>query len=339
MAKRRDIDDEETVMECARTIIDPDRLKMLYLLTVADSLSTGPNAWNTWTSSLLRDLFFKVLEILENGDIVSSRKEKSIQNKKDKILSSDHGLDLSDEALIQLIDSMSPRYLLSMHEKKILEHIALYQSKGADDFALKVRKVNQSSNRNAAICGNDKPGFFSRVAGVFTLNDFDILDAQIFSWGKKLAFDLFTIKPFYDLTREDERWSRVKNDLASSLNGQLDLAEALKNKAVSPLFKANPRVTGEEIRVEIDNKSSSFFTIIDVYAYDFPGLLYALTNAIYECNLDIVYAKIATHVEQVIDIFYVRSLLGGKVDDPEEMESIRNSILDAIHRSDRFRAE
>jgi [protein-PII] uridylyltransferase len=75
MAKRRDIDDEETVMECARTIIDPDRLKMLYPLTVADSLSTGPNAWNTWTSSLLRDLFFKVLEILENGDIVSSRKE------------------------------------------------------------------------------------------------------------------------------------------------------------------------------------------------------------------------------------------------------------------------
>jgi [protein-PII] uridylyltransferase len=336
VAKRRDIDDEETVMVCARTIKDADRLKMLYLLTVADSLSTGPNAWNVWTSSLLRDLFFKVLEILETGELVSNRKEKSIQHKKDKILASDHGLTMTNDDLGALIDSMSPRYILTTPEKKVIEHIMLYESKGDLEFALKVRKVNQSSNRSAAICGTDKPGFFSRVAGVFTLNDFDILDAQIFSWGKKTAFDLFTIKPFYDLTREDERWARVKHDLSSVLTGELDLAEALKNKAASPLFKANLRVSEEEVRVDIDNKSSSFFTIIDVYAYDYPGLLYALTNALYQCDLDIVYAKIATHVEQVVDIFYVRSLYGGKVDSPEEMETITQAILNAISQSDRI---
>jgi [protein-PII] uridylyltransferase len=32
-------------------------LKMLYLLTVADSMATGPKAWNDWTSSLLSNLF------------------------------------------------------------------------------------------------------------------------------------------------------------------------------------------------------------------------------------------------------------------------------------------
>jgi [protein-PII] uridylyltransferase len=330
VAKRRDIDDEETVMSCARTIKDPDRLKMLYLLTVADSVSTGPNAWNSWTSSLLRDLFFKVLEILESGDQVSTRKEKSIQNKTERILACDHKLSMSQEELAALMESMSPRYLLSMSEKKIIEHIALYESRGDAEFVLKVRKMNQSNSRSAAICGLDKPGFFSKIAGVFTLNDFDILDAQIFSWGKKTAFDLFTIKPFYDLTREDERWSKVRSDLSEVLNGTLDLSKALKNKTIQPVFKSNLRVAGQEDLVEIDNKSSSFFTIIEVFTYDYPGLLFNLTNTLYKAGLDIVYSKIATHVEQVVDIFYVRNCLGGKVDGEEFLGTLKQELYAAI---------
>lgn len=330
VAKRRDIDDEETVMACARTIIDADRLKMLYLLTVADSVSTGPNAWNKWTEGLLRDLFFKVLEILEAGDQVSTRKEKSIQNKKEKILASDHKLSMGQEELSDLIESMSPRYLLSIPEKKIIEHITLYESKGDSEFVLKVRKMNQSTNRSAAICGLDKPGFFSKVAGVFTLNDFDILDAQIFSWGRRTAFDLFTIKPFYDLSREDERWARVRTDLDCVLKGTLDLSEALINKTSNPVFKKSLPVSDQKDLVEVDNKSSSFFTIIEVFTYDYPGLLYTLTNTLYKAGLDIVYAKIATHVEQVVDIFYVRNLYGGKVDDEGLLKDIEQSLLDAI---------
>lgn len=333
VAKRRDIDDEETVMACARTIKDADRLKMLYLLTVADSLSTGPNAWNTWTASLLRDLFFKVLEILETGDLVSNRKEKSIQHKKEKILAGDHKLSLSPADLNDLIEGMPPRYLLCTPEKRIIEHIGLYESRQGHDFALKVRKIQQSNTRCAAICATDRPGFFSKVAGVFTLNDFDILDAQIFSWGNQTALDLFTIKPFYDLSREEERWARVKNDLDRVLNDKLDLEEALKTKPLSPLFKKTFRALGKSDRVDIDNKSSSFFTIIEVYSYDFPGLLYAVTNALSQCGLDIVYAKIATHVEQVVDIFYVKSLYGGKVDDPEQIRTIRKAILTAVSQS------
>lgn len=333
VAKRRDIDDEETVMACARMIKDADRLKMLYLLTVADSRSTGPNAWNTWTSSLLRDLFFKVLEILETGDLVSHRKEKSIQNKKEKVILSEHKLAMGPEELGTLIDSMSTRYLLTIPEKKIIEHVALYELKGDDPFALKVRKVQQSDNRSAVVCGPDKPGFFSSLAGVFTLNDFDILDAQIFSWGKHTALDLFTIKPFYDTDREEERWQRVKKDLTRVLTGEMDLAKLLSEKPLSPLFKRTVWAGDKANRVEIDNKSSGFFSIIEVYTYDFPGLLYTVTSALHRCHLDIVYAKIATHVEQVVDTFYVKSFYGGKVDSPDQIKDIRKAILESISQS------
>ena len=77
----------------------------------------------------------------------------------------------------------------------------------------------------------------------------------------------------------------------------------------------------------VDNEGSSFFTIIEVFAYDFPGLLYLITDAIARCGLDIRVAKIATKVDQVVDVFYVRDESNGKVDDKARVEKIRSEIL------------
>ena len=48
-------------------------MKMLYLLTVADSISTGPAAWNSWTAALLRDFFLKILNVLEKGELAQRK--------------------------------------------------------------------------------------------------------------------------------------------------------------------------------------------------------------------------------------------------------------------------
>jgi [protein-PII] uridylyltransferase len=81
-ATRRDIHDEETAIFCARKIRDVGRLKMLYLLTVADSISTGPMAWNDWTATLLRDFFLKVLNVLENGELATEEAIRVIEQKR-----------------------------------------------------------------------------------------------------------------------------------------------------------------------------------------------------------------------------------------------------------------
>ena len=56
---------------------------MLYLLTVADSMATGPKAWSTWTSALLRDLFLRVLSILEKGELATREAVETIEKKKE----------------------------------------------------------------------------------------------------------------------------------------------------------------------------------------------------------------------------------------------------------------
>jgi [protein-PII] uridylyltransferase len=83
-------------------------------------------------------------------------------------------------------------------------------------------------------------------------------------------------------------------------------------------------------RVKVDNTESSFFTIIEVFSDDFPGLLFWVTDAIYRLQLDIWVAKIATKVDQILDVFYVRDFDGQKVDLPEQVQTIQKTILDTL---------
>ncbi len=81
---------------------------------------------------------------------------------------------------------------------------------------------------------------------------------------------------------------------------------------------------------QLDNHSSNKFTIIDVFAYDRPGLLYSITLAIYKLGLSVIIAKIATHFDQVVDVFYVVDMDGKKLQDGHQLKMIRDELQDKI---------
>ena len=65
--------------------------------------------------------------------------------------------------------------------------------------------------------------------------------------------------------------------------------------------------------VRLNNTLSTQFTVLEVACRDRPGLLYDLTRAISQLNLNIQSAYIATFGEKVSDAFYVTDLRGAKV--------------------------
>jgi [protein-PII] uridylyltransferase len=164
------------------------------------------------------------------------------------------------------------------------------------------------------------------MAGVFTLNNINILDVQVFTWRNRTALDIFEVTPPPDLIFEDEKWQRAEENLKAALAGKLDIAVALQPRLEAAAV-AKPRTVKRPHRVRIDNTSSSFFTIIEVFTYDFPGLLYSISDGLFRCELDIWVAKIATKVDQVVDVFYVRDLSGQKVDAPERVSDIKEALL------------
>ncbi|RLC32075.1 MAG: [protein-PII] uridylyltransferase [Deltaproteobacteria bacterium] len=322
-ATRRDIYDEETAVFCARRIRSIGHLKMLYLLTVADSISTGPKAWNEWTGTLLESLFLKILRIMERGELATSKAVKTAERKKAEILATAETS--GDKArLEELFHIMSPRYVIYTPVNDMVDHIGLYRSLGEKPFVWKISGSANSDTRTVTICAPDRPGLFSKIAGTFTLNGIDILDSQIYTWRNNIALDIFQVTPPADRIFEDEKWRQTAETLAAVLSDKMDITQTLKKKISSDTSR--PRLTGRPNQIIIDNDASSFFTIIEIYTYDFPGLLFVITDALFRSGLDIRIAKISTKVDQVVDVFYVRDFDGQKVDSPRQEEEIKRTV-------------
>ena len=68
-AQKRDVSDPATVRAFAELVGDPERLRMLLVLTVADIRAVGPGVWNSWKGQLMRSLYGAVEALFRGEDL------------------------------------------------------------------------------------------------------------------------------------------------------------------------------------------------------------------------------------------------------------------------------
>ena len=56
------------------------------------------------------------------------------------------------------------------------------------------------------------------------------------------------------------------------------------------------------------------------------GFLFDVTRTFADLDLDVHVAKVATYGDRVVDAFYVRDVLGRKVEDPEAIGEIESAV-------------
>ena len=95
------------------------------------------------------------------------------------------------------------------------------------------------------------------------------------------------------------------------------------HEAESTIF---PPENAVPLEIKIDNESSDTCTIIDLQAEDRIGLLYSISQTLYELGLDICFAKISTESYRAMDAFYVQDEKGRKVSGAERLNEIRESL-------------
>jgi len=331
-ATRRDLNDEKVVVQCARTIEDMERLKMLYLLTWADSRATGPRAWNEWIANLVQELFFKVLHILEREELATPDVSRNVHRKKRKV----HQMVSSGMDSFQLdryFEVMSPRYLLNSTHRDIVAHLEMtkqfeeqLKNLGSGAFFLEAKKDESGGCWEVTFMAKDRPGLFSDIAGVMALNSINILSAHIYTWQDGTAVDIFRVSEPLDTIHPGDTWEKVKRDLRDTFNGKLSLTHRLRKKAIPSILSKDHHLHRRP-KVMVDNDASDFFTLIEIFADDGIGLLYGITHTLFNLGLDIRIAKIATKGDLIADVFYVRDLDGQKVEDKERVGAIHQALL------------
>jgi [protein-PII] uridylyltransferase len=133
---------------------------------------------------------------------------------------------------------------------------------------------------------------------------------------------------------------RVRIDeVAASIRGVLTgetTVEWLFRKGRRFSARRRPAPTSNlPMRVAVDNETSDHCTILDVFAHDRAGLLYTITRTLYELELSVVLARIATNLDQVVDVFYVTDPHGKKIHDRDRLHSIRTALAARIEEFER----
>jgi [protein-PII] uridylyltransferase len=324
-ATRRDLSEEKLILSCAQRVGDLNRLNMLYLLTVADSRATGAMAWNQWKAALLRDLYTKILHVLTRSDLAgkeaADRRER-VKRKVKEIL----GKKMDSERIEAGLDDFPAHYLAVTGAYQVARHLQMEDKLGDDVMAWEVQKT-ENGYFKITLLTKDRPGLLASMSGVLSLNSVNILDAQVFTKTNGLAIDIFSVDSPPDTLYLEEAWAKVEQDVRKVLSGEvvIDFDKPFKR----PVLKARRFIPRRPARVEVDNDTSDFYTLIEVYAHDRLGLLHDLAQVIFEAGLTIHIAKISTKVDQVVDVFYVHDFEGQKVDEPERIEELKK-VLKAV---------
>jgi [protein-PII] uridylyltransferase len=332
LAFRRDLGDEKVLLQFARQVSLPETLKMLTLLTYSDIKGVGPDAWTDWKASLLVDLYQKTMEALAGRKTEASEKEREeaifgfLNQELQKVYSQDE--------IREMFGSIPRRVLFSMEPARLLASLLRISALKSDPVLIDVYRNREKKWVEVTVHTLDTvvPGIFSKISGCLTANGLQIAGAQVHTTLKGVVADSFQV---YDSEKEDvyfdEKWTKVKKNIREVLTGQ---------KTVEELFmERTPTLAGERehlqaipVIVEIDNDTSDECTIIDIFASDKMGLLYAITRAIFELDLSVHSARIATRLDQIVDVFYVKERSGGKVTDPDRIRNIKSTLLATVEK-------
>lgn len=319
-ATRRDLTDEDLIMGVAARIGTPERLGALYLLAKADAAATGPAAWTPWRRALVRELVTKVGRVFDRGDMGAELAERLT----DRIGRLRDLLEREPEDEVERFVLRMPRgYFLSVEPVRIARH---YATIAPDIGRYEVRSAAAGGSRPGAyellVVAGDRPGLLSWIAGALAVAGLSILSAQVFTTVDGVAVDLFEVEGAFEPEVGEERWREFRRMLRGAIEGAISLDRRVDDKR----RHYPPPDPAMSVTIDVDNDASDFSTVIEVGAPDRLGLLFDITSALADLRLDVHVAKVATYTGRVIDAFYVRDSIGGKVTDPAQVAEIETAI-------------
>jgi [protein-PII] uridylyltransferase len=325
-AFKRDLSDPKTIQDFVECVKSPERLRLLFLLTVVDIRAVGPGIWNSWKRQLLRELFDTAEELLRLGHKQKGRSERvaAVQAELAERLGWD------DPHFTRLAWRLPDPYWLAEPVDLIEKNARFIDAADRNPRRTKPLAVSIQEERGATLVtvyAKDSPGLFYRLAAAISLAGANIIDARIHTTNDNMALDNFLIQDSDGTPFDDpHQLKRLDRAVTEAVAGAEPSVERLEAKAL-------PKVRAEAFRIQpavfVDNQASSRYTVVEVNARDRAALLSGLARAIFESRAIIHSAHIATYGERAVDVFYLTDLQGAKIEAPARLKSLQARLLKA----------
>lgn len=291
-AQKRDVSDPATVRAFADLVGDPERLRTLLILTVADIRAVGPGVWNSWKGRLMRDLYQRTEAVFRGEDVVRT--------------------DPRDE-----FPDLAAR--------------AAKTGAAAESVADWLGEAGQRSvaSTRVAIAARDRPGLFADLASTLAAAGADIVGARVATAEDGMALDVFDLQDGVGAPYgrdEPRRLTQLIGALEQAAKGGTPRKPApAQPNPRRAAFDVRPVAL-------IDLDESPDAAVIEVSGADRPGLLADLARVLADHGLSIRSAHIAGFGERAVDSFYVTDAEGAKPGAGEALETVRAALEGVLDR-------
>ncbi|MGC6536771.1 MAG: [protein-PII] uridylyltransferase [Candidatus Puniceispirillaceae bacterium] len=331
VAFRYDLNDPKTISDFVEQVQSPERLKLLLILTVSDIRAVGPDIWNGWKASLMRDLYWRS-EALMGGagpaEVARAASQQALFEAAQKCAE----IKGWDEAkFAEHASYFYPSYWTAFDSDTHVKQADLAEKFATSGKPLLITYETDDTSRTTVmtVMAQDHPGLFSRIAGAVALSHMTIVSARINTRKDGTILDEFRLQTEDRQAAHDTTaLSNLSARIEQALMGQFNLHEALEKRWHSQ--PARLRALSVPPRVIVTNKRSKSHSVIEVNGRDRPGLLYQLTYHIAQLGLQINSASVSTYGEKAVDVFYVKDIFGLQIKTEKTAEKIKDHLMSLL---------
>jgi [protein-PII] uridylyltransferase len=285
----------------------------------------GPGIWNGWKGQLLRALYYEAEPVVAGGHTLVPARERTARAQEAFRAAV---ADWPNEDVERFVARHYPDYWLRTETRKAVDHARMVRDAEAAGRRLASHVATDAFTAvtELSLMAPNHPRLLAGFAGACAAAGANISSAHISTTRDGFALDTFLLAREFELDEDElRRARRITETIEKLLKGEVRLGDLMAKPRVrrgSPIgaFTVPPEVL-------IDNTLSNDFTVVQVSGLDRPGLLYELTSALSDLNLDITSAHIATFGEKAVDVFYVTDLTNKKVESDRRKKAIEERLL------------
>jgi len=317
-SQRSDLSDPEVIERFAGQTGDVERLRYLLLLTVADIAAVGPNVWNDWKGTLLRELFLAAKRYLMGEEDASVSTQERVRIRIESTLKKAEGN--QREILSTVLNQLPWRAVLGLPPRHLLR-AGNMMANGKGDFGVDVLIDEDRGENLVIVLATDRRRLFADIAAAMASGHINVLAAQAYALKNERVLDVFHIqgsdgKPL----SEQSDVSRLKQRIEQAVGGHL--VPRTRKQKLHILMQQVP------VQAHALPLASSRQTAIEVTAADRPGLLSLLAARIAVAGFNVRGANISTFGEKAVDVFFLTRQDGNVLSD-EETSVLCRQLSDA----------
>ena len=320
-SQTRDVMDAKTVEDFSLKVQTPERLKFLFILTIADISAVGPGVWNAHKGQLLEQLYKETYAKL-SGEVLDEDRSLRAQNKIKSVFSE---ADFNKEKRFKdWIKSQSDQYWLGLEDDIIFRQAEMFVKNFNNKPSIIIHNKKDAEATEVSIMSKDSKGLFSKLTGALSSMEINIVNAKIFTNSSNIAIDVIWIqdkenRPIFDNSRIERIKEKILNFINTDIKNGVSSTSRLNNKRINAFTVP--------IVVKIMNNISSNYTVIEVSGKDRPSILHELARTINRLDLNLFRAQVATFGERVVDVFYVLDSKNKKIEHHNSKKLIERELL------------